>query len=204
MIYGKKSQCTTLYKNVLIQSGKMEKIIKLLPIFILGLLISCQTDWKTDYEKLVEKPNEDFSVVKQADTLDNSNNRITIYSYESNEVSKLEVNFNKYNLFHNTTEYYKNDSLIFVEKVNARSLIISKKQNEKPEPVGEIIERISYFKNKKYGIEKSRRIKFYVGDIDDKFKKRNEELEKLDFEIKEIGEKEYLQIQQMYEGYSKY
>ena len=183
----------------------MKNLNKLLPIFILGLLISCQTDWITEYEKIVEKSNEDFSLVKQADTLDNSNNRITNYSYESKEVSKLEVNFNKHNLFNNTTEFYKNDSLIFVEKVNARSPIIYNRQKEKSEPVGEIIERISYFKNKNYGIEKSRRVKFYLGDdMDNELKKQIEELKKLDFEIKEIGVKEYLHIQQKYEQYSKY
>lgn len=183
----------------------MKRINKLFPVLILGLLMSCQTDWKTDYEEIAEKSNEDFSVVKQADTLDNSNNRITIYSYESNGVSKLEVNFNKHNLFNNTAEYYKNDSLIFAEKVNARNRVIYKREREKSEPVGEIIERISYFRNTKYGIEKSRRVEFYLeDDIDDELRKQNEELKKLDFEVKEIGEKEYLDIQQRYERYSKY
>ena len=60
-------------------------------------------------------------------------------------------------------------------------------------------------KNKNYGIEKSRRVKFYLSDdIDNELKKQIEELKKLDFEIKEIGVKEYLHIQQKYEQYSKY
>ncbi len=177
---------------------------KLVPIFIAAFLISCQTHWKTDYDKILEKSNEDFSVVEQADTLDASNNRITIYSYESDGVSKLEVNTNKHNLYYNETEYYRNDSLILIEKVTERSPIVYERQREKSEPVGEIIERISYFRNKKNGIEKSRRVKFYSGDIDDDLKKQNEELQKIDFEIKEIGEKEYQHTQQMYEQFSKY
>ncbi len=184
----------------------MKKINKLPLIFILGLLISCQTDWKTDYEKIIEKSQKDFTVSKQADTLENSITRTTIYSYESNRVSKLEVYSNKHNLFNTKTEYYKNDSLIFAEKVNSRSPIIYKIQRKKEEPIGEIIERISYFKNKKYGIEKIRRVKFYLDDVEkrNELKKPYDELKKLDFEIKEIGEKEYLHSQQMYERYSKY
>jgi hypothetical protein len=184
----------------------MKNINKLVPIIILGLFISCQTDWIKDYEKIIEKSHKDFKVTKQADTLENSIIRTTIYSYESNGVSKLEVNFNKYNLFNNKTEYYKNDSLIFVEKVIATSPIISKREKEELEPVGEISERISYFKNENFGIEKIRRIKFYRDDVEkrNELKEIYEELKKLDFEIKEIGEKEYQDIQEMYERYSKY
>jgi len=72
---------TEVIKTLVIDTEKMKKINKLLLLFILGLLISCQTDWKTDYEKLIEKSQKDFSIVKQADTLENSINRMNYSHY---------------------------------------------------------------------------------------------------------------------------
>ena len=168
--------------------------------------MSCQTGWKTDYENVIEKSEEDFSLLKQVDTLEKDSNRyITVYSYGSNEVSKLQVNSNKHNMYNNQTEYYKNDSLIFMQKVIERNPIHYTRPREEQEPVGEIIERITYFKNSNYGIEKSRRVQFHLeDDIHDELNKRSEELQKVDFETKEIGEQEYVDIQQKYERYSRY
>ncbi|MCY2686802.1 hypothetical protein [Salinimicrobium sp. TH3] len=184
----------------------MKKIHRLLPIFMIGLFISCKSDWTTDYQNIIKKQKEDFTIVKQADSLEkDSNNRITIYSYESNGISKLEVNSNKYDLFNNQTEYYKNDTLLFVEKVFETIPIIYKRQRKEQEPIGEIIERVSFFKNREYGIEKSRRIVFHLADdLSDEVDKQIEQLKKLDFEIKEIGGKEYSQVQQRYERYNEY
>jgi len=179
----------------------MKKIKILKPILLLGLLISCQTDWKKDYEKIIRKSEKDFKEIKQVDTIENSNTRTKIYLYKTKGISKLKVNFKAANLFDIEDEYYKNDSIIFIEKVNGITPLIYKRERKKEEPIGKLIEKISYFKDKQNGIEKLRSVEFYLGD--DR-KKRNDELQKLDFEIKEIGEKEYSHIEKMYERYYKY
>ena len=179
----------------------MKKIKIYLTILILGLLISCQTDWKEDYEKIIEKSERDFKVIKQVDTIVNLNTQTKIHLYQTSKILKLEVNFKMENYFDVTNEYYKNDSIVFTEKINGIVPFVYKRERKNEEPIGELIERISYFKDKRAGVEKLRKVDFYLGDD---VEKRNDELRKLDFEIKEIGEKEYSQIEKTYNRYNKY
>lgn len=179
----------------------MKKINNLFQFLLLVLLISCQTDWKTDYERIIEKSEKDFSLIKQIDTIENPDTKTQINIYQANEISKVEVNFKVEDFIEITDEFYKNDSLIFMEKVYGTSPLIYKRKRKKEEPIGELIERITYFKNRKNGIEKLRSVNYHLGDD---LTILNNKLKNLDFEIKNIGEKEYVHIKEMYERYKNY
>lgn len=173
---------------------------KIFAILLIGLIISCQSDWSTKNERIIGESEKNFKLVNKSDSVENDIST-KILMYETNDISKLEVNHKLEQLIDINDIYYKNDTIIFAEIVNGLSPIIYKREREKDEPISVLVEKISYFKNKKTGIEKLRQIEFYENDAIETLKI---ELLKQDFEVNEIGEKEYLLIEKMYNRYSKY
>jgi len=182
----------------------MKKINILVPILSLGLLISCQTDWITKNEYIVEKSEKKFKLIKQIDTILNSQFETKIHLFESGNLSKLEINskFSEYgNLIDLTQTFYKNDTIIFTKKVYGLSPFIYKRERKKDEPPSELFEKITYFKNKMSGIEKIRRLPFYQND---NIEIKRKELQELEFKIKDAGTEEYSNIETQYDKYLKY
>ncbi len=182
----------------------MNKVNILLPILFLGLLISCQTNWITETEKIIEKSDKKFKLIKEIDTIENSQIETNIQLFRFDDISKLKINFkmSEYGFLIDLTQiFYKNDTIIFADKIYGLTPLIYKRKRKNDEPPSELIERISYFKNKKSGIEKIRRIPFYQND---NIESKRKELQKLEFEIKEIGEKEYSEIEYQFDRYIKY
>jgi len=182
----------------------MKKINILLPILLLGLLISCQTDWITKTENTIEKSEKKFKLIKQIDTIENSQLEIKIQLFKTGNISKIEINskFSEFGfLIDLNQEFYKNDTIIISEKIYGLSPLIYKRERKNDEPPSELIEKISYFKNKKNGIQKIRTISFYQND---NIEIKRKELQELEFEIKDIGEKEYSNIKNQYDRYNKY
>ncbi|GGK40399.1 MULTISPECIES: hypothetical protein [Flavobacteriaceae] len=172
------------------------KKTKLFLIIFLGFILSCQVDWIEKNEKLIENIERNSKLVKKIDTIENFIN-LKIQFLETDDKSKIEFKTGLGNVVKLDLKLYKNDSFIFAENSYSIEALKDKRKRNDDEPIGEIIEKNIYYKNKKSGVQKTRKIPFYNFDDIPNLKL---ELLKKEYEIIEIGEKGYLESEKSYNG----
>jgi len=168
---------------------------KLISFFVaLLFIVACNSDWLKNVENTVHKMDENAVLEKE---MDSTNKHFTtrIQKFKIDNKLKIQAGFSFNDTLQMNTVYYKNEDLIILENKKACEPLIYKRKRKQNEPFAKLIEQITYFKSEKYGVQKTKELKLYEGNNLDSLKK---ELSKKEFEVKEIGEKEYSEIKAKY------
>jgi len=163
------------------------------------LLIFIQSDWTENIEKSISRINQKGKLENEFEKKDKDG--ITIFrKYSAGKETKSNVKYKYEKLMDIDINFYENGELIFAEIISGKDVLIYKKKRLKDEPYAVLIENITYFKSKKEGIKKTRKIKVFENSNLEKLKK---ELKGIEFETEKIGEKEYLTLKEKYNRITK-
>jgi len=170
-----------------------KRIYLLLLLFV--FITSCQNNWIEKTEETVKRVDRNSELISEIDTIFKESFSEQIKLFKTKYESKLESNHKLDNQIDITLKFYSNDTIIFADILNSLSPKLYKKKRKDDEPIGKLLEKIRYFKNKKNGVEKLREILIYENDdIENVRIKLSEKI----FESVEIGDEEYLETQMKY------
>ena len=171
------------------------KNFKVISFFVaLLFIVACSGDWLQNVESNAREIDENAVLEKEMDSV-NKNFTTRIQKFKIDTKIKIQANFSFNDTLQINTVYYKNEGLIILESKKACEPLIYKRKRKQNEPFAKLVERITYFKSKNYGVQKTKELDFFVGNNIDSLKK---ELSKKEFVVKEIGEKEYSEISNKY------
>ena len=150
----------------------------------------------SEKRKTIKRVDRNSELISEIDTIFNGSSfSEQIKLFKTKNESKLESNHKLDSLIDITLTFYSNDTIIFADILNGMYPKLYKKKRKDDEPIGKLIEKIRYFKNKKAGVEKSREILIYENDDIEKVRiKLSEKI----FESIEIDDKQYLETQIKY------
>ncbi|WP_439128566.1 hypothetical protein [Polaribacter sp.] len=168
-------------------------------IFVIPFFVFWNVNWVNKIEQKVKSFQRKAVQISVKNVfISNINSEIKVFKNDNKK--KLQVTYYVEKYMDVKQEFFKDDRYMFANIEKGITPLLYKRKRKSTEPYGQIFEKIVYFKNKNIGIEKYRELPVY-GNED--YQSLKLELLKKDFSIKNIGLKEYLQIEDKYKEIDK-
>ncbi len=158
------------------------------------LFFAIQSEWIESVEKSIMRINENGKLEAEFEKKDKDGKTI-FKKYVTEKETKTNIQYKYDKLMDIDMSFYENERLLFAVIVKGKDVLVYKRERQKDEPYAVLIDKRTYFKNKTEGIKKTRKIEVYENSNIEKLKS---ELENIEFETENIGEKEYQNLKEKY------
>jgi hypothetical protein len=168
-------------------------------LILIFIVFGLQTDWLNETKKTISETDKN-GILINSKVVEDEDGKSTTTEYKAGETKKIKVEFIHTKLMDIEMNFYEEKGFILGEIISGKDVLLYKRKRLENEPYGTLVDSRTYFKNENEGINLTRKVNIYESDKIEDIKK---ELNKLEFETKNLNGEDYIRLKEKFERITK-